>query len=183
METLNSKIKDLTTTLAAVKKAKLLSDNEVRHTLSNLSKWESAMEKINDSKVKIDKDSGKATVEDAEIGKIKSAFDKLCGIFEAVKTDLITADKDQALYSLVKGVKDIAVYPAPFGGKPNENVYSFKQKMLYALGTNQIPDRDKVEVLRKYLKGAPRDSIGDDTAVKSVNEAFAILFWAFGNLR
>ena len=46
LEKLNSKITDLMTTLAAVKEAKLLSDNEVRHTLSNLSKWESAVEKI-----------------------------------------------------------------------------------------------------------------------------------------
>ena len=87
----------------------------------------------------------------------------------------MTADKDRSLYSLVKGVKDIAVYPAPFGGKPNKNVYTFKQKMLHALATNQIPERDKVKVLRKYLKRAHRDSIGDDTAIKSVNEAFTIL--------
>ena len=40
------------TTLAAVKKAKLLDDNKVRHTLSNLSKWESAIEKIKESKDK-----------------------------------------------------------------------------------------------------------------------------------
>ena len=95
--------------------------------------------------------------------------------------DLITGDKDRALYSLVKSVKDIAVYPSPFGGKPNKNVYTFKQKMFDALATNQIPERDKVEVLRKYLKGAPRESIGDDTTVKSVDEAFAILIRAFGN--
>ena len=87
----------------------------------------------------------------------------------------MTADKDQSLYSLVKGLKDIAVYPAPFGGKPNKNVYTFKQKMLHALATNQIRERDKVEVLRKYLKGAPRDSIRDETIVKSVDDAFAIL--------
>ena len=55
--------------------------------------------------------------------------------------------------------------------------------MLHALATNQIPERDKVEVLRKYLKGAPRDSIGDDTIVKSVDDAFAILIQAFGNPR
>ena len=55
--------------------------------------------------------------------------------------------------------------------------------MLDALATNQIPERDKVEVLRKYLKGAPRESIGDDTTVKSVDEAFAILIQAFGNPR
>merc|ERR1712240_728449 len=96
---------------------------------------------------------------------------------------LMTANKDRSLYFLVKGVKNIAVYPAPFGGKPNENVYTFKQKMLHALATNQIPERDKVKVLRKYLKGAHRDSIGDDTIVKSVDEAFAILIRAFSNPR
>ena len=82
------------TTLAAVKEAKLLSDNEVRHTLSNLSKWESAVERIKESKDKIEEDSLEATIEDAEILKIKSAFGKLCGIFKGVKTDLTTADKD-----------------------------------------------------------------------------------------
>ena len=40
MEDLNYKITDLTTNLTAVKKAKLVSDNKVRHTLSNLSQWE-----------------------------------------------------------------------------------------------------------------------------------------------
>merc|ERR1712082_154827 len=87
----------------------------------------------------------------------------------------MAADKDRVLYSLVKGVKDIAVYPAPFGGKPNKNVYTFKHEMLDALKTNQIPEKDKVKVLRKYLKGAPRESVGENTTVKSVDEAFAIL--------
>ena len=47
--------------------------------------------------------------------------------------------------------------------------------------TNQIHEKDKVKVLRKYLKVAPRESVGDDTTVKSVDEAFAILIRAFGN--
>ena len=94
MEYLYSKITDLMTDLTAVKEAKLLSDNKVRHILSNLSKWESAIEKIEESKDKIDNDSVKATVDDAEIEKIKSAFNKLIKVFEAVKTDLINADKD-----------------------------------------------------------------------------------------
>ena len=55
--------------------------------------------------------------------------------------------------------------------------------MLDALATNEIPERDKVKVLRKYLKGALRESIGDDTTVKSVDEAFTILIQAFGNPR
>ena len=55
--------------------------------------------------------------------------------------------------------------------------------MLDALETNQIPERNKVKVLRKHLKGAPRESIGDDTTVKSVKEAFTFLIEAFGNPR
>ena len=151
MEHLNSKIIDLTVDLTAVKKAKLLSDNEVRHTLSNLSQWESSLKEIKEYKNKIDEDSVEATVDNEEIVKLKSVFDKLCGIFEGVKTDLITADKDRALYSLVKKVKNVAEYPPPFGGKPNKNIYAFKQKMLDALKTNQIPERNKVEILRKHL--------------------------------
>ena len=94
LEKLNSKITNLMTTLAAVKEAKLLDDNKVRHTLSNLSKWESEVEKIKESKDNIKDDSLETTVDDAEITKIKSAYDKLCGVFEGVKTDLMTADKD-----------------------------------------------------------------------------------------
>ena len=156
MEYLNSKIKDLVVDLTAVKKAKLLSDKEVRHTLSNLSRWELSLEKIKENKVEIDKDAVKATVDDEEIVKLKSVFDKLCSIYEGVKTDLITADKDRALYSLVKNVRNVAVYPPPFGGKPNKNIYTFKREMLDALEKNQIPERNKIEVIRKHLKGAPR---------------------------
>ena len=84
---------------------------------------------------------------------------------------------------MVKGVKDIAVYPAPFGGKPNKNIYTFKQEMLDALKTNQIPEKDKVKVLKKYLRGAPGDSIGNNSTVKTIDEAFAILIQGFGNPR
>ena len=94
METLNSMITKLMTDLAAVKKAKLLDDNEVSHTLGNLSRWELSLKEIQQLKGKVDDDAINTTVEDAEIVKIKSAFDKLCGIFEVVKTDLIAADKD-----------------------------------------------------------------------------------------
>ena len=53
--------------------------------------------------------------------------------------------------------------------------------MLDALATNQIPEKDKVKVLRMYLKGASRKSVGEKTTVKSVDEAFTILIRAFGN--
>ena len=47
--------------------------------------------------------------------------------------------------------------------------------MLDALATNQIPEKDKVKVLQKYLRGAPGDSIGNNSTVKTIDEAFAIL--------
>ena len=74
MENLNSKIIDLKTDVTAVKEAKLLSDNKVRHTISNLSRWESSLEEIEESKDKIDEDSVKTIVKDTEIVKIKSFF-------------------------------------------------------------------------------------------------------------
>ena len=46
MEHLNSKITKITVDLTAVKEAKLLSDNKVRHTLSNLSRWKSSLKEI-----------------------------------------------------------------------------------------------------------------------------------------
>ena len=55
--------------------------------------------------------------------------------------------------------------------------------MFDALETNQIPERNKVKVLRKHLKGAPRECIGDNTTVKSINEAFTTLIQVFGNPR
>ena len=45
-------------------------------------------------KSEVNEDSVDCTVEDAELEKIKSAFDKLVRIFEAVKMNLITKDKN-----------------------------------------------------------------------------------------
>ena len=53
--------------------------------------------------------------------------------------------------------------------------------MLDALKTNQIPERNKVKLLKKHLGRAPRECIEDDTSVKSINEAFTILIKVFGD--
>ena len=70
-----------------------------------------------------------------------------------------------------KPVKEPAVYPEPFLGKLMENIYKFKQKIIKAMEGNQIAEKDKVEVLRKHLRGSPRESISDDVKVKNI-EAF-----------
>ena len=53
--------------------------------------------------------------------------------------------------------------------------------MIEAMEGNQIAEKDKVEVLRKHLRGSPRQSISDDVNVKNIEEAFKILTKAFGN--
>ena len=52
--------------------------------------------------------------------------------------------------------------------------------MIKAIKVNQIAEKDKVEVLRKHLRGSPRESISDDVKVKNI-EAFKVLMNAFGN--
>ena len=76
-------------------------------------------------------------------------------------TDLKEVDKARGLYSLSKTVKEVAVYPPPFGGAKGEDVYKFKEKFVEAVTANQIRERDKVEVLRKHLKSSAKQCIGD----------------------
>ena len=181
LERIVTRIGKLSVELAAVKESKNLDDNKVRAYCSQLSKWETSLKEIEQSKFKADKDLVDATIDKTKVEQLTSEYDKLNNLFDKVKADLIDADENRSLFSLVKTVKEVALYPAPYGGKPNENLYTFKQRMLDALASNQIPERDKIEVLRKHLKGAPRDSISDDTAIKSIDEAFKILLEAFGN--
>ena len=42
--------------------------------------------------------------------------------------------------------------------------------MIYALEGNQIAEKDKVEVLRKYLRGSPKEAIGDDVHIKNMED-------------
>ena len=60
-------------------------------------------------------------------------------------------------------------------------LYKLKQKMIEVMEANQIAGKDKIEILKKHLKGFPKDSISDDFNVKNVGEAFNILIRAFGN--
>ena len=89
----------------------------------------------------------------------------------------------RSLYSLNKEVRETAVYPSAFSGQAGQNILKFKEKFLNALEANQIRERDKVEVLKKHLKGYPKESIGDDSDVTSITEAFQILEQTYGNTR
>ena len=92
--------------------------------------------------------------------------------------DLKKVDSERGLYSLNKSVKDAAVYPKPFGGKESDDVFHFKEKMIEALSTNQIREKDKIEVLRKHLTGKAKEYIGPHYG--SIDKAFVALLEHFG---
>ena len=81
-----------------------------------------------------------------------------------------TEDEDRCLYSYSGPVQVPASYPPPFSGKPSEDFYKFKEKMLDALLTNQIREKDKVEVLRRNLTGNAKVFVGE--YCENINKAF-----------
>ena len=48
------------------------------------------------------------------------------------------------------------MYPPPCGGTPTEDIYKFLDKMFDAFTANQISEKDRVDILKKYLKGFPK---------------------------
>ena len=93
-------------------------------------------------------------------------------------TELKAVDSKRGLFSLSKPVKELAVYPEPFNGNAGENVYKFRDKFTKALIANQIREKDRVELLRKYLKGRAKRAVGDH--YKSYKEAIDALVEHFG---
>ena len=111
------------------------------------------MKTINVSKVKLDKDVIDLDTEPSDYGPVKRKYDALMDLFHGKIKGIQEADKSRSLYSLNKPVKETAVYPAAFSGRGNENIFKFKDKFWNVLEANQVCERDKVEVLRKHLKG------------------------------
>ena len=174
-------VNKLKTSVSALKPIDSLSDVEVKQAFSRVTEWKKEISKIKESKTQFDVDVVGVGLEQTKIDDLKSNFEELVKSFLQIQIDVEKADKERSLYLSHKPVKELSVYPAPFGGKANENVYKFKQKMIEAMEANQIAEKDKIEVLRKHLKGFPKDSISDDVNVKNVTEAFEILIKAFGN--
>ena len=69
------------------------------------------------------------------------------------------------------------MYPPPFSGDKGEDVYKFKDKFVEAITANQVREKDKVEVLRKHLRGVAKNNLGDhyesfDTAIGALVETY-----------
>ena len=103
MEDLNSMITDLMTDLAAVKKGKLLDDNEVRQILGNLSQWELSLKEIKQLKSKIKKikeslpDTREKEAKGKRNKKLKNKMEDLNSMITDLMTDLTAVKKAKLL--------------------------------------------------------------------------------------
>ena len=131
--------------------------------------------------MRFDEDVVGVDIDPTMINTLNLTYNELVNTLLKVLTDVEKADKERALYLTHKPVKELSAYPEPFTGKVIENVFKFKQKMIKAMEGNQIAKKDKIEVLRKHLKGFPKESIIYDVKVKNIGQAFDILIKAFGN--
>ena len=181
MEDVSARCKSLLDSLNTIQLAPKLSDHEVRQHLLDSKTWSSKCDDIVSSKVKVDKDIIGLEVDKEVVSKLNAAVEKVKTAVSVKITELKEADKIRGLYSLSKAVKDLAVYPPPFSGKDNEDIFKFKEKMMDAITSNQVREKDKVEVLRKYLQGDAKQFIGEN--FDSIDKAFEALLEHYGLAR
>lgn len=158
-----------------------LSDYEVNDYVVNISQWKHKLEGLRNAEIKIDKDVIDLDTEASTYSSLERRLVTSKAFFHNREKDLKDADKSRSLYSLSKPVKEVTVYPSDFGGTIHENIFKFKEKFLDALESNQVREKGKVELLKKHLRGLARKSIGDDTNVNCIKQAFNILERTYGN--
>ena len=135
---LQLKIADFHSIVNEIKPASDSSDQEIKESMLNISKWEQYVKEINDLKLKLDKDVIDLDKEPESYITIKARYGTLLSTYELKVRSIREADKEQSLYLLNKAVKETAVYPAAFSGQANQNIFKFKEKFLNTLETNQI---------------------------------------------
>ena len=172
MDDISSRFKNLLEIIFDINKATDLSDQDVRQHLLDSKRWESKLEDIVSSKVKVHKDIIGVDVDSETVGKLKDIVEKVKTSVRGKVAELKKVDVERCLYSLSKAVKGVAVYPPIFGGTDGEDVYKFKEKMIEAITTNQIREKDKTEVLRKHLKGKAKTMIGEH--YENLDKAFGL---------
>ena len=177
MEDVTARAKSLIETLHSVVTTKDLTDLQVREYLAESRKWESKLEDITASKLKIDKDVVGLDISTENKDKLSEVVNKAKQACLDAISDLKKVDSERGLFSLSKTIKEVAVYPPPFSGKKGEDVYKFKEKFVEAITANQIREKDKVEVLRKHLRDNAKTRVGDhytsfDKAISELVEIF-----------
>ena len=120
-------------------------------------RWEKKLDAIKYSKTKLKKELVTIDLDDNKMDSLEKEIATVTEFVRSKISDLSLVDKEKCLYSLSKPVKELSVYPDSFSGKPGENLFKFIEKMEKALASNQVKEGDKVEVLKKYLKGEAKE--------------------------
>jgi hypothetical protein len=177
MEDVTARTKSLIDTLQNIVTTKDLTDLQVREYLAESRKWESKLEDITASKLKIDKDVVGLDICTKNKDKLSEVVNKAKQACVDAISDLKKVDSERGLFSLSKTINEVAVYPPPFSGKKGEDVYKFKEKFVEAITANQIREKDKVEVLRKHLRDTAKTRVGDHytSFVKAISELVEII--------
>ena len=178
IEDISARATSLHKLILGIDKAKDLSDQDVRQYLLDSKRWESKLEDIVSSKVKVDKDVVGSEVDPGSIKKLTEVVSKVKEAVADKIADLKRVDKERCLFSLSKAVKEVAVYPPVFGGTDGEDVYKFKEKLVEAITANQVREKDKIDILRKYLKGKAKKMIGEH--YETFDKALEALLSHFG---
>ena len=178
---LSSQIENLMATVKEVKAAKELSDQEIKLILPEAKKWETKLETLAASKVKLDMELVGQNIEAATKKKLEDDYVEVSNGIKNKLSDLRAANDTRGLFALSKQVKDINTYPEVFYGKPGENVFKFLDKMKEAFDSNQVSEKERVDILKKYLGGAAKNLVGDSQ--KTVAEAEKSLRARYGSPR
>ena len=158
---LSSKIKNLMGVVKEVKPVKTLSDQEIKHILPEAKKWETKLEDLTASKVKLDMELIGLNPDVTVTKKLDEDYEAVAVIVKETLSSLTAANKERGLFALNKQVKDVATYPEIFHGKPGDNIYKFFVKMKAALDSNQVSENDRVNTLMKYLGGSAKSLVTD----------------------
>ena len=168
---ISSRINDLMENVGKVKPSENLTDQEVKQAFFEAKKWEAKLGEIKASKVKLDKEMVDLVVDPETTEALKKNLEKVARNMKERLEDLATADTERRLFSLTKSVKS--------EGTPTENVYKFLDKMFDVFTANQISEKDRVDILKKYLKGFPKTLINESH--KTFDQAKVVLLDTYGS--
>ena len=155
-----------------------ISDNKVRQHLLESKDWDSEVGKLNDLLTEIAMEAIGVDGEEEAVKNVIDIVEEVDNAVEILTADLKKEDEDRCLYSYSEPVQLLATYPPPFSGKPGEDFFKFKDKMLDTLMTNQVRKRSMVDILRQQLAGSAKMFLSEHC--EDIDEAFEGLQKLYG---
>ena len=179
------KCRTLTQKVLVFKKAKEMSNDEVRFALKESRNWERKLEQIVNGQQSFYEEC--VPLDDVEDDK-NHVSERVCALTDAITSkinSLSIEDEERGLNCMAENKsKDTVVFPAVFKGDLGDNVYKFVADFKEAVTEAQIKKSDQVKTLQKYLGGEAKKRCGDhypdlESALEALTEFYgnATLIW------